>query len=104
MSSTLYAIGCTLFLGLGLVLAQIGMRDMTPLRAAAVSIPTTLAMYLVMAPFLFNPADWSTRSAIIFALLGCLFPVAVTMLNFAANRKLGANVTGALGNATRCSR
>ena len=34
----------------------------------------------------------------LFALSGCLFPAAVTLLTFEANRRVGPAITGALGN------
>ena len=38
------------------------------------------------------------RSALLFALSGCLFPAVVTLLTFEANRRVGPAITGALGN------
>lgn len=86
--------------GLALVLTQIGLRVLSPLRGACISVPTAALMFLALSPLTVDFARWHSGSALLFALAGCLFPAAVTLLTFEANRLIGANLTGALGNLT----
>lgn len=86
--------------GSALVLTQIGLRTRTPLAGARISIPTSAAIFSALAPFVIDFAQWNGRSVILFALAGLLFPAAVTLLTFEANRRIGPNLTGALGNLT----
>ncbi len=84
----------------GLLLTQRGLRYLPPLRGAGISVPTTLLLMLMATPV---TIDWSladARGALVFAAIGLLFPAAVTLLTFEANRRIGASLTGALGNTT----
>ncbi|MEQ9331511.1 DMT family transporter [Thalassobaculum sp.] len=88
------------FFGSALVLTPFGLRHLAPLQAAAVSVPTTAAAFLLVSPL---TVDWRAAAwpaVLVFAGVGLLFPATVTMLTFAANRRLGPHVTGALGNLT----
>ena len=100
MRVTALALGSAGFFGLALVLTQIGLRHLTPLRGASVSVPTTTLMFVVLSPLTIDTENFRADSAILFALAGLLFPAAVTLLTFEANRRLGPNLTGALGNLT----
>ncbi len=93
-----FALGAAACLGLSLVLTQIGLRYLTPLRGACVSVPSTTLAFLCLAPVLFDTGGFHAGSATLFALAGCLFPAAVTVLTFEGNRRIGPAITGALGN------
>lgn len=86
------------FFGTALVLTQFGLRWLAPLQGAAVSIPVTALFFILASPFSVGWGRWDARGAMVFALVGCLFPVAVTVLTFQANRRVGPNVAGAVGN------
>jgi drug/metabolite transporter (DMT)-like permease len=94
------ALGAAASFGLSLVLTQIGLRYLSPLRGACVSVPTTALAYLAIAPALLDTRSFHAGSAVLFALAGCLFPAAVTLLTFEGNRRVGPAITGALGNLT----
>jgi drug/metabolite transporter (DMT)-like permease len=100
MRVTVLALASAASFGLALVLTQIGLRYLTPLRGASVSIPTTTLMFVALSPFTIDAASFRSDSAVLFALAGLLFPAAVTLLTFEANRRLGPNLAGALGNLT----
>ncbi|SLN72985.1 DMT family transporter [Oceanibacterium hippocampi] len=85
---------------LALVLTQFGLRGVGPATGASISIPTTAGLFLVLAPVLVDPAGWNRHSALLFAFAGLVFPVSVTLLTFAANRLIGPDLTGSLGNLT----
>ena len=95
---TVLALGAATCFGLALVLTQIGLRTLSPMLGASISVPTTAAAFLILAPIFFDIAGFRAGSAALFALCGCLFPAAVTLLTFAANRHVGPAITGALGN------
>jgi drug/metabolite transporter (DMT)-like permease len=94
------ALGAAASLGLSLVLTQIGLRYLSPLRGSCVSLPTTALAFVALAPLMLDTASFHAGSALLFTVAGCLFPAAVTMLTFEGNRHIGAAITGALGNLT----
>ena len=92
------ALLASLLFGLALVLTQFGLKHLAPRDGALISIPTSALLLWLVSPVL---ADWSAfapRAAVIFAGVGVLFPAVVTLLTFEANRRMGPNVAGALGN------
>lgn len=94
------ALGAAALFGLALVLTERGLVHLDPLSGACISVPTACAVFLLLTPVTIDWSGWSMTGVGIFALIGCLFPAAVTLLAFAANRRIGANLTGALGNMT----
>ena len=61
-------------------------------------MPSATLLFWLSAPFTIDPAAASGKAVAIFAAVGLLFPAAVTILTFAANRRLGPTVAGTLGN------
>lgn len=98
MSVVLLAFGAALFFGLALVLTQAGLRHLGPLQGASISVSSATFLFAVLSPVTIGFRVWVGESAMIFALIGCLFPATVTMLTFYGNRRFGPNLTGALGN------
>ena len=98
MTAILLALASTIFFGGGVVLTQFGLRTVSPLSGAAISIPTFTLCFILLAPFLLygEPIVW--QAVPIFATVGLLYPAAATLLTFASNRALGPVVTSALGN------
>jgi drug/metabolite transporter (DMT)-like permease len=92
------ALGAAACLGLSLVLTQLGLRRLTPLRGACISVPSTMLALLALSPMLLDVSGFKASGALLFAVSGCLFPAAVTLLTFEANRHVGPAITGALGN------
>jgi drug/metabolite transporter (DMT)-like permease len=92
---------CASFLfGLALVLTQFGLRHLSPGRGAFVSIPTSAVLLSALAPLMLDSNGWDPRGALIFVLVGLLFPATVTLLTFEANRRMGPSISGALSNLT----
>lgn len=100
MSSAVWllAFAAAFFYGTALVLAQFALRRLPPGLGGAISVPTAALMFWLLAPFLFDAAGFDWRAGAVFAAVGLLFPAAVTILSFEANRRMGPNVTGAIGN------
>lgn len=92
------ALAASFCFALGLVLTQFGLRHITPTAGASISVPSTMVMFLLLAPWTISIGQWNATSLVIFVAAGIFFPAIVTLLNFAANKSIGPNLTGALGN------
>jgi drug/metabolite transporter (DMT)-like permease len=97
---TALALASAAFFGLALILTQLGLRETSAFRGAGMSVPTTALLFLLLAPLLLDTQAFDATSLTLFVLAGCLFPVTVTLLTFEANRRIGPNLTAALGNLT----
>jgi drug/metabolite transporter (DMT)-like permease len=86
------------FLGTGVALTQFGLRSVHPLSGAAISIPSFTLCFILISPILLRGETIVWAAVPIFAVVGLVFPAAVTLLSFASNRSLGPVVTSALGN------
>jgi drug/metabolite transporter (DMT)-like permease len=76
-----------------------GLKYLDPRSGARISVPSaTLALWL-LAPWL-DLSGWNAIAVGLFALVGLFFPASVTLLTFEANRRLGPNVSGAIGSTT----
>jgi drug/metabolite transporter (DMT)-like permease len=84
--------------GAGLVLTQFGLRDLSPLSGAAISVPSSTLLLVALAPFVLAGVPIGWAAAPIFAAVGLLYPGAVTILTFEANRLLGPVIAGTIGN------
>lgn len=94
----LLALGSASLFGLGLVITQFGLRDMTPALGATFSMPMAALVFWGSAPFLADFSGWRVDAALLFAVVGIFFPAMITLLTFEANRVMGPYVSGALGN------
>ena len=65
---------------------------------ALVSIPSTAVLYWVLAAFLLDAEDAALAAVAIFALVGLFFPVAVTLLIFESNRRMGPTVASSVSS------
>ena len=88
------------FFALGIVMSQAGLRHLSPLNGAAISVPTSALLLVLFSPFMVDWNAFSLRATIIFALAGVFYPASVSLLNFVSNRRLGPNLTAAMGNLT----
>jgi drug/metabolite transporter (DMT)-like permease len=92
-AAVVLAFSSALCFGVALVLTHIGLRYIAPLPGAAISIPSSTLLFIAIAPIVLggHPIVWAAVPIF-------LYPAAVTLLTFAANRALGPVITGALGN------
>lgn len=81
-----------------MVLAQKGLRHLSPARGAMVSIPFTTCVFWALSPLLVTFSDWQMDAVLRFALIGLFFPAAITLLSFDSNRLMGPHASGAIGN------
>src|SRR5260370_42251645 len=98
MNSIVLALTASFCFGAGLVLTQLGLKHLSPLNGAAISIPSSLLLLICVAPFALAGDDVHWNAVPVFAAVGLLYPGAATLLTFAANRALGPVITAALGN------
>jgi drug/metabolite transporter (DMT)-like permease len=94
------AFGSAFCFALALVLTQFGLRTLPPMDGARISVPVTALVFLALSPLTVSFSRWQPGSLALFAGAGLIFPVAVTLLTFASNRRIGPNLTGTLGNMT----
>jgi len=94
------ALVASAFLGTAVVIANLGLRYLDPARGALVSIPSTTAMFWLLALFLFRGEGWNATAFVIFAVVGLIFPALVTFLNFASNRLTGPTIAGTVSSTT----
>lgn len=93
-----WAILSAFFFGQALALTPFGLRYRSVLDGAAISIPTSAVALALVSALVVEWSDWTIRAVAVFAAVGCLFPAAVTLFTFEANRRIGPNLTAALGN------
>jgi drug/metabolite transporter (DMT)-like permease len=98
VTSIALAFGSAFLFGLALVLTQLGLRDVSSLAGAAISIPSSTLLFICAAPFALADTGIVWSAVPIFAAVGLIFPGTVTLLTFATNRLLGPVLTGTLGN------
>src|SRR5579883_765603 len=98
--ATTLALTAALLFGLALVITQLGLAHLPPRLGAQVSLVTSTALFWLLSPLPVDWHGWSGRAALLFALVGLLFPASVTLLAYESNRRMGPNVAGALGNLT----
>lgn len=98
LDAWLLALGAASLFGLGLVVTQFGLRDMTPALGATFSMPVAALVFWGSAPFLADFTGWRVDAVLLFAVVGIFFPAMITLLTFEANRVMGPYVSGALGN------
>jgi drug/metabolite transporter (DMT)-like permease len=90
------ALVSTFGFGAAFVLTQFALRWMPPRLGAAFSIPTSTLLFWCLALFTIHPGEVDLSAAGLFAVIGLLFPAAVTLLNFESNRLMGPNIAGAV--------
>ena len=95
--AAVYALVAAALFGAALVTTQFGLRHMDGLAGAKVSIPSATALLWLLFP-LHGFEGWNAPGAGVFLALGIFFPVAVTLLAYEANRRMGPTIAGAIGS------
>lgn len=95
-AAALAAVAAALF-GAALVTTHFGLKYLDAANGARVSIPAATVLFWLLTPWV-DLSGWDASAAALFALVGLFFPAAVTLLTFEANRRLGPNVTAAIGS------
>ena len=98
--AALLALGAAFCFALALILTQFGLRTMPSWRSPLYSIIGSAVVAWLLALPLVDWAALDWRAVAIFAGVGCIFPVVVSILSVRSNEKLGPAVAGAVGNVT----
>ena len=99
-NAALLALVAAFCFALALILQQFGLRHMPVWRAPLYSIGGSVVLALVTAPVFVDFSRLDSRAVAIFAAVGCIFPVAVSILTVRGNEALGPAVSGAAANVT----
>ncbi len=94
------ALGAAFCFALALILTQFGLRTMPSWRSPLYSIGGALAVAWTLSVVFVDWSSFSLEAALIFAAVGCIFPVVVSILAVRSNEALGPAVSGAVGNVT----
>ncbi len=99
-AAALLALAAALCFAVALILTQYGLRTVPSWRSPLYTIGGSM-MVAWLAAFVF--VDWRSfdwQAAAIFAGVGCVFPVVVSILAVRGNEALGPAISGAAGNVT----
>jgi drug/metabolite transporter (DMT)-like permease len=94
------ALGAAFCFALALILTQYGLRTIPSWRSPLYSIGGALVVAWGASAVFVDWRGFRWEAAAIFAAVGCIFPVVVSILAVRANEKLGPAVSGAAGNVT----
>lgn len=98
--AAILALGAAFCFAVALILTQYGLRTMPSWRSPLYSIGGSAAVAWGLSVVFVDWRGFSLDAALIFAAVGCIFPVAVSILAVRSNEKLGPAVSGAVGNVT----
>ncbi len=94
------ALAAAVCFAVALILTQYGLRTMPSWRSPLYSIGGSAIIAWILAIFFVDPATVQTRAVLIFAGVGIVYPVVVSILSVRSNERLGPAVAGAVGNVT----
>ncbi len=98
--AAILALGAAFSFAVALILTQYGLRTMPSWRSPLYSIGGSAVMAWLLAAVFVDPSGFRWEAAAIFAAVGCIFPVVVSILAVRSNEALGPAVSGAVGNVT----
>jgi len=98
--AAILALGAAFCFALALILTQFGLRTMPSWRSPLYSIGGALVVAWLAAIVFVDWRSFNLDAALIFAGVGCIFPVVVSILAVRSNERLGPAVAGAVGNVT----
>ena len=96
----LLALGAAFCFALALILTQYGLRTVPSWRSPLYTIGGSMIVAWLGALLFVDWRGFDWRAALIFAGVGCIFPVMVSILSVRSNERLGPAVAGAAGNVT----
>ena len=96
----LLALGAAFCFALALILTQYGLRTVPSWRSPIYTIGSSMVAAWAGALLFVDWRAFDWQAALIFAGVGCVFPVVVSILSVRSNELLGPAVAGAAGNVT----
>lgn len=98
--AAILALGAAFCFALALVLTQYGLRTVPSWRSPLYTIGSSMVAAWLGATIFVDWSGFDWPAALIFAGVGCIFPVIVSILAVRSNEWLGPAVSGAVGNVT----
>ncbi len=99
-SPVVLAFIAAILLGLAMIVAQRGVREVPTLPGAAFSNASGALFFWIAAPFFWDGAGITPFPFAIFVLVGIFFPAAVTLLMLEGNRRMGPSISAAISGTT----
>ncbi|MGC2517633.1 MAG: DMT family transporter [Burkholderiales bacterium] len=96
--SAAMAVTAAALFGAAVVIAKLGFRHIPATLGASLSIPSTAVMLWCLAPFFLEPASANAAATGVFALVGLVFPAAVTLLVFNATDRMGPTISNSVSS------
>ena len=90
----------SLCFGLALNTGRAGLAHLPPRAGAAIGVPSSLALFLLLSPFTIDWQGFHIGALVVFALVGLFFPGGVTLVTYRSNETLGPTVTASLISGT----
>ncbi|MDP1837849.1 MAG: EamA family transporter, partial [Reyranella sp.] len=98
--AAILALGAAFCFAVALILTQYGLRTMPSWRSPLYSIGGSAVLAWLAAAVFVDWQRFNLEAALVFAAVGCIFPVMVSILAVCSNEALGPAVAGAVGNVT----
>ncbi len=99
-TALLQAALASLCFGLALNSGRAGLAHLPPQAGAAIGVPTSLALFLLLSPFTVDWGGFHLGALGVFVLVGLFFPGGVTLVTYRSNETLGPTVTASLISGT----
>jgi len=99
-SPTALAFLASILLGLAMIAAQRGVRDVPTLPGAAFSNLSGAVFFWLASPFFWEGGEITPMPFAIFVVVGIFFPATVTLLMLEGNRRMGPSISAAISGTT----
>jgi drug/metabolite transporter (DMT)-like permease len=96
--AAILALAAAFCFALAQILIQYGLRTMPSWRSPLYTIGSSVVVAWAAVPFFIDWHQMNLGALAIFAAVGCVFPVCVSILTVRSNEKLGPSVAAAVGN------
>ncbi|UYN94194.1 MAG: DMT family transporter [Enhydrobacter sp.] len=99
-AAALLALAAALCFAVALILTQYGLRTVPSWRSPLYTIGGSMVAAWIASLVFVDWRGFDGRAAALFAAVGCIFPVVVSILAVRGNEALGPAISGAVGNVT----
>jgi drug/metabolite transporter (DMT)-like permease len=96
--AAILALAAAFCFALAQILIQYGLRSVPSWRSPIYTIVSSMLAAWAAVPFFIDWHQMNLEAVAIFAAVGCIFPVVVSILTVRSNERLGPAVAAALGN------
>lgn len=100
ISAVTLALIAAVFFGLAISVAQLGLKVVPTLAAAAIANLSGAVLFWAAIPIYWDTAGADTRAVGLFVVIGLFFPASVTLLMLESNRRMGPSITATISATT----